>query len=64
MCGRFFIQAGIRASDAPSLRRLCIQLSAAGYGDMGYFMGLPVEELSAVADEVGRIMKGRRNKRQ
>ena len=47
-------------SDAPSLRRLCIQMSAVGYGDVGYFINLPVEELMEVAREISRISKERK----
>ena len=58
-CG-FFVQSGISVSDTPYLRGLCLRLSAAGYGDMGYFMGLPVEELKEVVEEAGRIAKERK----
>lgn len=50
----------MRMSDAPSLRRLCIQMSVAGYGDVGYFINLPVEELMEVAREISRISKERK----
>lgn len=39
-------------------------MSAAGYGDLVYFMGLPVEELREMAEEVSRIVKERRNKKK
>lgn len=47
-------------SDARTFRRLCIQMSAAGYGEMGYFMSLSVEELMEIVDEVGQIARERR----
>lgn len=49
-------------SDARTFRRLCIQMSAAGYGELGYFMRLPIGELMEVAEEVGKIAKERREK--
>ena len=42
------------------VRRLCLQMSAAGYGSMEYFMELPVDELMEVAKEVSRIVKEQR----
>ncbi len=60
----FFIQTGIKASDAHALRRICIQMSAAGYGDVGYFIGLPIEELMEMVDEVIKIVQERRNKKK
>lgn len=50
----------MRMSEAPFLRRICIQMSAAGYGDFGYFISLPVEELMEIAKEISRISKERK----
>ena len=47
-------------SDAPILRRICLQMSAAGYGDVEYFMSLPIDELKEMLDETSRIVKKRR----
>lgn len=35
-------------------------MAAAGYGELGYFMSLSVEELMEVAEEVGQIARERR----
>lgn len=39
-------------------------MSAAGYGDVGYFMDLPIEELREMLDEVRKIVQERRNKKK
>lgn len=49
-------------SDTPALRRICIQMSAAGYGDLNYFMTLPIEELKEMVNEVSRIVKERKSR--
>ncbi len=54
----------MKPDDASYLRRLCVQLSAAGYGDVGYFMGIPLEELTATVNEVVKISKERMDKRK
>lgn len=46
-------------SDTPALRRICLQMSAAGYGNVEYFMDLPIEELKEMLDEASRIAKER-----
>lgn len=46
--------------DTPILRRICLQMSAAGYGDVEYFMSLPIDELKEMLDEASRIVKERR----
>ena len=43
---------------------MCIQMSAAGYGDMEYFMNLPVEEFVVVVNEIGRVVKEHRKKKK
>ncbi len=55
---------GIKPDDAPYLRRLCIQMASAGYGDISYFMLLPLEEFTEIVNEIGKIAKERRNKRR
>lgn len=49
-------------SDTPALRRICLQMSAAGYGDVEYFMNLPIDELKEMLDEASRIAKERRER--
>jgi len=39
-------------------------MSAAGYGDISYFMRLPLEEFIEIVNEIGKIAKERRNKRR
>jgi hypothetical protein len=39
-------------------------MSAAGYGDISYFMRLPLEEFTEIVNEIGKIAKERRNKRR
>lgn len=41
-----------------------MQLSAAGYGDVNYFMSIPLEELMATMREVIKISKERMDKRK
>lgn len=41
-----------------------MQLSAAGYGDVSYFMSIPLEELMATVGEVIKISKERMDKRK
>ncbi len=49
-------------SDTPALRRICLQMSAAGYGNVEYFMDLPIDELKEMLDEASRIAKERKAK--
>lgn len=42
------------------MRRLCLQMSAAGYGSLEYLIALPVDELMEVVEEVNRIVKEQR----
>ena len=37
-------------------------MSVAGYGDVKYFMELPIEELRKMLDEVGQITKERKRR--
>jgi len=39
-------------------------MSAAGYGDLKYFMELSIEELREIVDEVSRIIQKRKIKRR
>lgn len=41
----------------PGMRRLCLQMSAAGYGRVEYFMTLPLDEFMETVKEVNRIVK-------
>lgn len=62
MCYGFFIQAGVKPSDAPYLRKIGVQMSAVGYGGINYFMELPIEEFVEVANEICKVAKERRNR--
>lgn len=39
-----------------------MQLSSAGYGAINYFMDLPVEEFVEVMNEIGKVVKERRDR--
>lgn len=50
----FFIQAGIRMTDIPELRRLCIRLSRYTRTGLDFFLNLPVFELMEIVNEVNQ----------
>lgn len=54
----------MKPHDIPSLRRLCIQMSAAGYGDMVDFMNMPLEEFTETVNEVVEVAKKRKKARE
>ena len=55
VCDTFFIQAGVRMSDIPELRRLCIRLSLFMRTGLDFFLDLSIVELMEIANEVNEI---------